>query len=70
MTIAAVVRALGPIDVRNVLRDSALKWMILLPLLSALVLRFGIPPLTARLLARSGFDLVPYYPAILSYFIV
>ncbi len=70
MNIAAVVRTLGPIDVRNVYRDSALKWMVFLPVLSALVLRFGIPPLTRRLLLTSGFDLVPYYPAILAYFIV
>ncbi len=64
------IRALGPIDVRGVRRDGTLSWMVFLPILSALILRLGIPPLTQRLLEQSGFDLTPYYPALLGYFLV
>jgi fluoroquinolone transport system permease protein len=44
--------------------------MIFLPLLSALILRWAIPPLTNSLLANYDFDLRPYYPVILAYFLV
>ncbi len=70
MNARTVLRSLGPIDIRSVRRDSALSWMIFIPILSALVLRWGVPPLTARLLERNGFDLAPYYPVILAYFFV
>lgn len=64
------IRALGPIDIRSVRRDSTLSWMIFLPILSALILRWSVPPLTTRLLARYAFDLTPYYPVLLAYFLV
>lgn len=64
------VRALGPIDARGIRRDGTLSWMIFLPLLSAVILRLGIPPLTDQLMAQSGFDLTPYYPVMLAYFFV
>ncbi|KAA3648242.1 MAG: hypothetical protein DWQ07_04395 [Chloroflexi bacterium] len=64
------LRALGPIDVRNIRRDSLLGWMIFVPLVSATVLRLAVPPITTSLLAQFGFDLAPYYPAILAYFFI
>lgn len=64
------VRALGPIDVRGVRRDSTLPWLVAMPLATALILRWGLPPLSARLLERYGFDLAPYTPALLAYFFV
>ncbi len=70
MNISRIFRSLGPIDIRNVRRDSALSWMIFLPILSALVVRWGVPALTARLIEQYQFDLAPYYPAILAYFFV
>lgn len=70
MNTLQVFRALGPIDLRGIRRDSALSWMIFLPLFSALLLRWGIPPLTRRLLDRYSFDLIPYYPVLLAYFFV
>ncbi len=70
MRAAQVLRSLGPIDVRSIRRDSMLTMMIFIPLFSALVLRWGVPPLRARLLELSGFDLMPYYPVVLSYFFI
>ncbi len=70
MNAIQAIRSLGPIDLRSIRRDSTLSWMILIPLLSALVLRWGIPPLSARLIERYAFDLAPYYPMLLAYFFV
>ncbi len=70
MNAIKVFRILGPIDARNIFRDSSIKWMIFLPLLMAIIIRWGVPPLTVSLEAQYGFDLTPYYPAILSYFFV
>ena len=70
MNMIQTLRALGPIDIRSIRRDSMLSWMVFVPILSALILRFGLPPLSARLLERYEFDLVPFYPALLAYFFV
>ena len=70
MNMLQALRALGPIDIRSVRRDSALSWMIFIPIISALILRWGVPPLTARILERYDFNLEPYYPAMLAYFFV
>jgi len=70
MNIGTVLRSLGPIDVRNVRRDSMTSWMILIPILTALVLRWGVPALNMRLLEQYDFDLTEYYPVLLSYFFI
>ena len=38
-----VVRAIGPIDVKSVRRDSLLRWVLLLPLLLAAAVRWVLP---------------------------
>lgn len=70
MNAARIVSALGPIDVRRVRRDGLLGWMIAIPVGTALIMRFGVPPLTAWLAGTYDFDLTPYYPLIGGYFIV
>ncbi len=70
MNAIQMLRALGPIDVRGVRRDSLLSWMILLPVIGALVLRWGLPFLNERMIDRYAFDMTPYYPALLGYFFV
>jgi fluoroquinolone transport system permease protein len=70
MKTTTIFRTLGPIDARNVWRDSNLKWMVFLPVLLALIIRWGLPPLAGWLDGEYGFDLSPYYPAILSYLLV
>ncbi len=56
---ASALRALGPVDLRNVWRDPMLRWFALLPLALALLLRWLAPALLARVSAWSGFDLTP-----------
>ena len=51
-------------DLRNVTRDSMLAAVSLSPLLLALALRFGYPPLAAWLLHTRGVDLAPYSPVL------
>lgn len=63
----AVFKALGPIDMRNVGRDEMLRWMIFLPLLLALLMRFGWPLLVRQLQISYQFDLAPYTPLLLSF---
>ena len=51
-------------DLRNVTRDSMLAAVALSPLLLALALRLGYPPLAAWLLRTRGLDLTPYTPVL------
>ncbi|MBK8900459.1 MAG: hypothetical protein IPM53_04690 [Anaerolineaceae bacterium] len=63
----AVFKALGPIDVRNVGRDEMLRWMVYLPLLLGLLMRFGWPILVHQLQTAYQFDLLPYTGLLMSY---
>jgi fluoroquinolone transport system permease protein len=64
MTVWALVRRVGPMDVRAILRDRLLLWFLVLPPVVAALLGWGIPLLTGWLQTRFGFDLIPYYPLI------
>lgn len=66
-TAVAVIRALGPIDVKSVARDSMLRWMIGIPIVLALVFRWGVPALDRWLGERYDFDLTPHYPLLSSF---
>jgi fluoroquinolone transport system permease protein len=44
-----------------------LRWLVFYPLLLAVLIRWGVPPLAARLMAQFQFDLVPYYPLLMSF---
>ena len=66
----AVARALGPIDLRSFWRDPMLRWLAVLPLAMALVLRWVFPPLLARLSAWIGHDLSGAVVPLTSYIIV
>ena len=61
------VRSLGPVDLKSIRRDTLLRWIGLFPVLIALILRLGVPVLSARLMALAGFDLQPYYPFVLGF---
>jgi len=67
---SAVIRALGPIDLRTVGRDSMLRWLVVVPLIWGLLVRWGVPELTRWLLPRYGFDLTPYYPLLVSFLVL
>lgn len=51
-------------DLRNITRDTLLSAVALSPLLLALALRFGYPPLAAWLHRTRGLDLTPYEPVL------
>lgn len=68
-----MVRALaafGANDLRSVRRDSLLFFVLLGPFVYLALVRFVIPPLTGYLVDAYGFDLTPYYPLLLSAFLV
>lgn len=67
MNMLTVLRTLGPIDWRNVRRDSLLRWMMVMPVVIALLLRLLIPWLTEALLIQFAFDLAPYRILFVSY---
>lgn len=56
-------------DLRNITRDPMLLYIPLIPVVMAVVFRWGIPPLGEVLLERLNFDLQPYYPLIASLFL-
>jgi len=70
MNIGTMLRSLGPIDVRNIRRDSMTSWMIFIPIMLALIMRWGVPPFTAWLIEQHNFNLVEYYPVILAYLFI
>ena len=67
MNTIGVVRALSAIDAKSVRRDALLRWLALGPVFIALLVRWGTPFVAARLQARLGFELAPYYPLIQSF---
>ena len=70
MSLAHAIRGLGPIDTKSVMRDSMLRWMFVLPILVALLMRWGVPGVASRLQSQIGFDLEPYYVLITSLMIL
>jgi fluoroquinolone transport system permease protein len=63
------VRALGPIDARGIQRDPLLRWLVVYPVFLALVIRWGVPALAARLEGRYDFDLSGYYVLLMSFLV-
>jgi fluoroquinolone transport system permease protein len=62
-----VLRSLGGIDARNVARDPMLRWMALFTPGFGLLFRWAVPPVTDALDRELGFDLVAYYPLLMSF---
>lgn len=67
MRAAAAFRSLGAIDARSVARDPMLRWLALFAPAFGLLFRWGIPSAAAALERQLGFDLVPYYPLLMSF---
>ena len=70
MTVWGLLRRLGPMDARSVVRDRLLLWFLILPPLVAVLLGWGLPTLSRELLTRFDFDLVPYYPLVVSSYVL
>ena len=69
-TATAVIRALGLMDVKSIMRDSMLRWLIVMPVVLALLFRWGVPVLRDVLAERYAFDLVTYYPLLTSFLVL
>ncbi|MBA2665545.1 MAG: hypothetical protein H0U69_00755 [Trueperaceae bacterium] len=67
---AATIGALLRADAKIVRRDAYLLGAIAIPVLTALLLRFGYPPLAAWLLEEWALDLEPYAPLLVAYLVV
>lgn len=70
MKTTTIFKTLGPIDAKNVQRDSLLLWIPVLPIIMAMFLRIAIPWVAELLQTQAAFDLVPYYPLIMSFYII
>ena len=67
LNIIGVLKALGPIDLQNIRRDSLLLWMAAMPLFLALLFRFAVPWVRDGILQQFNFDIQPFYPLLMSY---
>jgi fluoroquinolone transport system permease protein len=67
MRTAAAFRSLGAIDARNVTRDPMLRWMAVFTPAFGLLFRFAVPPIGVALDRQFEFDLVAYYPLLMSF---
>lgn len=54
-------------DAKSIGRDSLLRWVILLPLLIAVMARWFLPALLQQAEAIIGFDVSPYYGPLMAY---
>lgn len=70
MNVIKIYRTLGPVDMKNIRRDSMLVWMPLMPLMIALVLRIGMPEIADLAAREFEFDLREYYPLVMSGFMM
>ncbi|MCK4579090.1 MAG: hypothetical protein KAU50_09890 [Candidatus Marinimicrobia bacterium] len=70
MKALAAIKGLGPVDLRNVIRDPLLKWMLLLPLIAALGIRWLVPALLVKLGGLLQLDLASFYLPLFSYLLI
>lgn len=67
---AHTVSALGRNDLKGIRRESLFAFVVFAPLGWIAMVRFGTPPATDLVAERYGVDLVPYYPVILTGFLL
>lgn len=70
MASARALIAFGRNDVRGTYRDPLLVMIVLAPVIWTTGVALLTPRFTSMLAARNGFDLVPYYPLILTAFLL
>jgi fluoroquinolone transport system permease protein len=66
MNVIRAFRALGPVDARSIGRDDLLPYVVMVPLVMGLGVRFLVPYAAGLILERAGFDLTQYYPLLIS----
>ncbi len=64
------LRALGPIDAHSIGRDAMLRWMIFIPFVMALAVRWVLPLLVGAAQDWLGIDLAAYYPPLMGYMVL
>jgi fluoroquinolone transport system permease protein len=69
-TVARAWRAFGRNDIRSAYRDPLLVMIVLAPVIWTSAVALLTPRAADMLAERQGFDLVPYYPAILTAFLL
>jgi fluoroquinolone transport system permease protein len=67
MNALRIVKSLGPIDATSVRRDPLLRWIVALPLLIALIVRFFLPVIIGRLENTLRFGFGDFYQAVAGY---
>jgi fluoroquinolone transport system permease protein len=67
MKALAAYRTLGAIDGRTIARDPLLRWMVVLTPTLGLLFRVAVPQIADALGGRFSFDLVAYYPLLMSF---
>lgn len=67
---AGTLAALGRNDLRSLRRESLLSGIVMAPLVWIAMVRFGTPPVADVVADRHGVDLIPYYPLILTGFLL
>jgi fluoroquinolone transport system permease protein len=65
-----IFRVLGPVDLKNVRRDSMLLWIPLIPLMVALLFRIATPELETYTRTEFDLDIREYYPLLMSTFLM
>jgi fluoroquinolone transport system permease protein len=70
MNSLTIWKTLTPIDIRSIGRDSLLRWIVILPLVVAVAARWLAPVLVANVERFLSFDLMPFYPAVMSYLLL
>ena len=67
MNTLRLIKALGPIDAMNVRRDPLLRWILVLPLGIALLVRFFPPVIIERLENTLHFSVGDFFPRVAGY---
>ena len=70
MRVLSILQALGPIDAKNVRRDELLRWIMAAPIAMAMLIRWILPIVVARLEGILQLDLMTYYEPITAYMII
>jgi len=70
MRVIHTIQALGPIDIKNIRRDPLLKWIIVLPLLVAVLSRSLLQILLQQASIVINFNLLPYYRPLMAYTLI
>ncbi|MBW7883518.1 MAG: hypothetical protein H3C34_12930 [Caldilineaceae bacterium] len=65
-----VLRALGPIDAKNVGRDGMLRWMVTLPFVVALAVRWILPMVLDAMETWLALDLSSFYPPLMGFVVL